>query len=54
MRAPCCGVEAGSSQEDRASAMIDAVQEELGLKLVARKATVEIVVIDSAQKPTAN
>jgi len=47
-------VEAGSSQDAGASAMVDAVQEELGLKLVPRKATVEIVVIDSAQKPTAN
>jgi uncharacterized protein (TIGR03435 family) len=47
-------VEVGSSQDARASAIIDAVQEELGLKLVPRKAAVEIVVIDSAQKPTAN
>ena len=42
-------VEGGNTE----SAIIDAV-EELGLKLVARKGAVEIVVIDSAQKPTGN
>ncbi len=48
-------VEAGSSpsQDAMASAMIDAVQEELGLKLVPRKAAVDIV-IDHAERPVAN
>jgi uncharacterized protein (TIGR03435 family) len=45
---------AGPSQDARASAMMDAVQEELGLKLVPRKAAVDIIVIDHAEIPTAN
>ncbi len=49
-------VEAGSSpsQDAMASAMVDAVQEELGLKLVPRKAAVDIIVIDHAERPNAN
>jgi hypothetical protein len=35
-------------------AIMDAVQEELGLKLVPRKAAVDIIVIDHAELPTAN
>ena len=45
---------AGPSQDARAAAMMDAVQEELGLKLVPRKAAVDIIVIDHAERPTAN
>ncbi len=44
----------GTSQDAMASAMIDAVQEELGLKLVPRKAAVEMIVIDHAERPIAN
>ncbi|SPE33158.1 conserved exported hypothetical protein [Candidatus Sulfopaludibacter sp. SbA3] len=42
------------SQDARASAIIDAVQEQLGLKLVPRRAMVEMIVIDHAERPTAN
>jgi uncharacterized protein (TIGR03435 family) len=49
-------VESGSSpsQDAMATAMMDAVQEELGLKLVSRKAAVNIIVIDHAERPIAN
>ncbi len=49
-------VEAGSapSQDAMASAIIDALQEELGLKLAPRKAAVDIIVIDHAERPIAN
>ena len=42
----------GGTQDDMASAMMDAVQEQLGLKLVPRKTPVDIIVIDHAERPT--
>jgi uncharacterized protein (TIGR03435 family) len=49
-------VEAGTSpsQDAIASAMMDAVQEQLGIKLVPHKAAVDIIVIDHAERPVAN
>lgn len=44
----------GGSQDDMASAMMDAVQEELGLRLVPRKVPVDMIVIDRAEHPIAN
>jgi uncharacterized protein (TIGR03435 family) len=43
-----------SSQDDRATAIIDALEEELGLKLVPKRAMVDVIVIDHAERPTAN
>src|SRR5215475_1400559 len=34
--------------------LFDALQEQLGLRLVSAKGPVEVIVIDSVQKPTAN
>ncbi len=50
-------VDAGSSapsQDARAAAILDAVQEVLGLKLIPKRAMVETIVIDQAERPTAN
>jgi uncharacterized protein (TIGR03435 family) len=47
-------VEGGSSRDAVASAMMYAVQEQLGLKLVPKRAMVEMIVIDHAERPTAN
>lgn len=48
------GGTAGASQDAIASAIVDAVQEQLGLKLTAKRAMVETIVIDHAERPTAN
>jgi len=49
-------VEAGSvaSEPDIAPAIMDAVQESLGLRLAPRKQLVDIIVIDHAERPVAN
>ena len=43
----------GPEQAD-APSLFTAIQEQMGLKLEATKAAVEVLVIDSVQKPTAN
>lgn len=42
------------TQEDSGPSIFSAIQEQLGLKLVPAKAPVEIIVIDHAEKPSAN
>jgi len=45
----------GSTPSDGATSLFKAVQEQLGLKLEQKKGTVELIVIDKAEKtPTAN
>ena len=48
--------EAPSAQsiEGTGASMFAAVQKQLGLKLVPRRAPVEMIVIDHAERPTAN
>jgi uncharacterized protein (TIGR03435 family) len=40
--------------EDAGSSILDALRSQLGLKLSYEKAPVEVLVIDSAEKPSAN
>ncbi len=44
----------GNSDDAPAPALVTAIQEQLGLKLEATKGPVEVLVIDSAEKPDAN
>jgi uncharacterized protein (TIGR03435 family) len=46
--------EGGVSREDLFWAMANAVQEQLGLRLVATKAPIEVLVVDHVEKPTEN
>ena len=43
----------GFSADDRANAILGAVQQ-IGLKLVPKRAPVEVIVIDRLEKPSAN
>ncbi len=45
---------AGAAKDDSAPTIFTALQEQLGLKLEARKVQMEVIVIDSAEKPSEN
>lgn len=51
LRSPADGVAAGPERPDGPS-LVTALQEQLGLKLESTKATVEVLVIDHAERPT--
>jgi len=46
----------GAGQEDRVAAppLFDAIQQQLGLKLNQTKGSVEVLVIDSIERPSEN
>jgi uncharacterized protein (TIGR03435 family) len=44
----------GQPTEDARLSLLDALQEELGLKLEAQRAQVEVLVVDSVERPSAN
>ena len=44
----------GDKSANPGPSLFTAIQEQLGLRLRAQKAPVEVLVIDSAQKPSAN
>ena len=51
--APGLGVQASLANGDTAS-LFTAIQEQLGLKLEAARAPVEVLVIDAVERPTPN
>jgi uncharacterized protein (TIGR03435 family) len=53
-RSPGTALTTGGDSFARAQPVVDAVQEQLGLKLQKRKAQLDITVIDHAEKPGAN
>lgn len=52
--APLAGAEAAAPQDPNGPSIFTAVQEQLGLKLDSAKGQVDVLVIDSVQKPTEN
>jgi len=45
---------AAAANDSSAASLVTAVQEQLGLKLESRKAPIEILVIDHAERPSGN
>jgi uncharacterized protein (TIGR03435 family) len=48
------GISMGPSPDGSATSIFTAIQEQLGLKLVSRKAPVEVLQIDHVERPSEN